>query len=53
MAWRPALNAALLWQLRKQKNFTRSQGWLAFLLRLIIAVLVMAAALLGAHASHA
>ncbi len=42
------LNAALLyWQLRKQKIFTPQPGWLAFLLRLIIAVLVMAAALLG------
>ena len=41
------LNAALLyWQLRKQK-FSPAAGWLAFLLRLIIAVLVMAAALLG------
>ena len=42
------LNAALLyWQLRKQKIFTPQPGWLAFLLRLIIAVLVMASALLG------
>ncbi|WP_340581770.1 lipid II flippase MurJ, partial [Klebsiella pneumoniae] len=33
------LNAALLyWQLRKQKIFTPQPGWLAFLLRLIIAV---------------
>lgn len=36
------LNAALLyWQLRKQKIFTPQPGWLAFLLRLIIAVLVI------------
>ena len=39
--------ALLYWQLRKQKIFTPQPGWLAFLLRLIIAVLVMAAALLG------
>ena len=42
------LNAALLyWQLRKQKIFTPQPGWLTFLLRLVAAVVVMAAALLG------
>jgi len=42
------LNASLLyWQLRKQKIFTPQPGWQRFLLRLIIAVVVMAAALLG------
>ena len=42
------LNAALLyWQLRKQKIFTPQPGWRSFLLRLIFAVLVMSAALLG------
>lgn len=42
------LNAALLyWQLRRQKIFTPQPGWGAFLLRLITAVVVMSAALLG------
>jgi len=42
------LNAALLyWQLRKQKIFTPQPGWFVFLLPLVIAVLVMAAALVG------
>ncbi|WP_313110948.1 murein biosynthesis integral membrane protein MurJ [Pseudescherichia sp.] len=42
------LNASLLyWQLRKQKIFTPQPGWQRFLLRLVVAVMVMAAALLG------
>jgi len=42
------LNAGLLyWQLRKQQIFTPQPGWASFLLRLVIAVLVMAAALVG------
>ena len=42
------LNAALLyWQLRKQKIFTPQPGWFLFLLRLVIAVIIMSAALLG------
>ena len=42
------LNAALLyWQLRKQKIFTPQPGWFLFLLRLMIAVIIMSAALLG------
>jgi len=42
------LNAGLLyWQLRKQQIFTPQPGWSSFLLRLVIAVLVMAAALVG------
>ena len=42
------LNASLLyWQLRKQKIFTPQPGWQRFLLRLVVAVVVMAAALLG------
>lgn len=42
------LNASLLyWQLRKQKIFTPEPGWGRFLSRLIVAVVVMAAALLG------
>ena len=42
------LNACLLyWQLRKQDIFTPQPGWKSFLLRLVIAVLVMAAALVG------
>ncbi|CCJ79771.1 Proposed peptidoglycan lipid II flippase MurJ [Cronobacter dublinensis 1210] len=42
------LNASLLyWQLRKRKIFQPQPGWGAFLTRLIIAVLVMSAALLG------
>ncbi len=42
------LNAGLLyWQLRKQDIFTPQPGWRSFLVRLIVAVLVMSAALLG------
>lgn len=42
------LNASLLyWQLRKQKIFQPEPGWARFLIRLIIAVLVMAGALVG------
>ena len=42
------LNAGLLyWQLRKQKIFQPQPGWMRFLMRLFIAVVVMAAALLG------
>ena len=42
------LNAGLLyWQLRKQDIFTPQPGWAGFLLRLAIAVVVMAAALVG------
>ncbi|WP_312685629.1 murein biosynthesis integral membrane protein MurJ [Kosakonia sp.] len=42
------LNAGLLyWQLRKQKIFTPQPGWSRFLIRLVIAVVVMAVALLG------
>lgn len=42
------LNASLLyWQLRKQKIFTPEPGWGKFLTRLIAAVVVMAAVLLG------
>lgn len=42
------LNAALLyWQLRKQQIFQPQPGWCSFLVRLLIAVVVMAAALIG------
>ena len=42
------LNAGLLyWQLRKQNIFTPQPGWMRFLIRLIVAVLVMAAVLVG------
>lgn len=42
------LNAGLLyWQLRKQQIFTPQAGWGRFLTRLIIAVVVMAAVLMG------
>ena len=42
------LNAGLLyWQLRKQDIFTPQPGWARFLVRLLVAVLVMSAALLG------
>ncbi|MBJ3815497.1 murein biosynthesis integral membrane protein MurJ [Shimwellia pseudoproteus] len=42
------LNAGLLyWQLRKQDIFQPQPGWRSFLVRLIVAVLVMAAVLLG------
>ncbi|STD46848.1 integral membrane protein MviN [Edwardsiella tarda] len=42
------LNAGLLyWQLRRQKLFTPLAGWLGFLLKLLAAVLVMAAVLVG------
>lgn len=41
------LNAGLLyWQLRKQNIFTQP-GWMGFLIRLVIAVLVMSAVLVG------
>lgn len=40
------LNAGLLyWQLRKKKLFTPRQGWLTFMLKLVLAVLVMAGVL--------
>ncbi len=39
--------AAVLWQLRKQNIFTPQPGWMWFLMRLIISVLVMAAVLFG------
>jgi putative peptidoglycan lipid II flippase len=42
------LNAALLyWQLRKKAIFQPQPGWLGFLLRLLLAVAIMAAALFG------
>lgn len=42
------LNAGLLfWQLRKRNIFQPQAGWLVFLFKLVVAVLVMAAALLG------
>lgn len=42
------INASLLyWQLRKRNLFTPLPGWQLFLLRLVIAVLVMSAALVG------
>ncbi|AHG18355.1 membrane protein [Chania multitudinisentens RB-25] len=42
------LNASLLyWQLRKQKIFQPQPGWAMFLMKLVIAVLVMSAVLLG------
>ena len=42
------LNASLLyWQLRKQNIFTPQAGWGRFLVRLLVAVLVMAAALVA------
>lgn len=42
------LNAGLLyWQLRKKNMFQPQPGWPAFLTRLVIAVVVMAAALVG------
>ncbi|WP_213990965.1 murein biosynthesis integral membrane protein MurJ [Sodalis sp. dw_96] len=42
------LNAGLLyWQLRKKNMFQPQPGWLSFLVRMVIAVLVMAAVLLG------
>jgi len=42
------LNAGLLyWQLRKKKMFQPQPGWSSFLIRLVIAVLVMSAVLLG------
>jgi putative peptidoglycan lipid II flippase len=43
------LNAGLLfWQLRKQQLFTPQPGWTKFLAKLVLAVLVMAAVLVGA-----
>ena len=42
------LNAGLLyWQLRKQKIFQPQPGWALFLTKLVIAVLVMSAVLIG------
>lgn len=42
------LNAGLLyWQLRKKNMFLPQPGWASFLIRLVIAVLVMSAVLLG------
>ncbi|AFJ47512.1 murein biosynthesis integral membrane protein MurJ [Shimwellia blattae] len=42
------LNASLLfWQLRKQDIFQPQPGWRGFLVRLVVAVVVMAAVLLG------
>jgi putative peptidoglycan lipid II flippase len=42
------LNASLLyWQLRKQKIFQPQPGWTMFLIKLVVAVLVMSAVLLG------
>jgi putative peptidoglycan lipid II flippase len=42
------LNAGLLyWQLRKQDIFTPQAGWASFLIRLLVAVCVMSAALVG------
>lgn len=42
------LNAGLLyWQLRRQAIFQPQPGWMSFLLRLLIAVVVMAAVLVG------
>ena len=42
------LNASLLyWQLRKQKIFQPQPGWALFLTKLVIAVLVMSAVLIG------
>lgn len=42
------LNASLLyWQLRKQNIFTPAAGWGLFLVKLVLAVLLMSAALLG------
>ncbi len=41
-------NAAMLyWQLRRRKIFQPQPGWLRFVVRLLIAVIVMAAVLLG------
>ncbi len=48
------LNASLLyWQLRKQKIFTPQPGWMAFLLRLVVAVLVMSGVLFRYVTYHA
>lgn len=42
------LNASLLyWQMRKRNIFTPQPGWGTFLLRIVVAVVVMAAALIG------
>ncbi|HKS34232.1 MAG TPA: murein biosynthesis integral membrane protein MurJ [Enterobacteriaceae bacterium] len=42
------LNAGLLyWQMRKRNIFTPQPGWGSFLLRIVVAVLVMTAALIG------
>lgn len=43
------LNASLLyWQLRKQKIFQPQPGWAIFLIKLVVAVVAMAAVLIGA-----
>ncbi len=48
------LNASLLyWQLRKQKIFTPQPGWVWFLARLVISVVVMSAVLFGDALYHA
>lgn len=42
------LNASLLyWQMRKRNIFTPQPGWGAFLVRIVVAVVVMAVALIG------
>ncbi|NEY29741.1 murein biosynthesis integral membrane protein MurJ [Escherichia coli] len=42
------LNASLLyWQLRKQKMYIPQPGWALFLLKLVVAVVIMAAVLIG------
>lgn len=42
------LNAGLLyWQLRKQKMYIPQPGWVVFLTKLVIAVVIMAAVLIG------
>lgn len=42
------INAGLLyWQLRRQKLFQPQPGWLGFICRLMLAVIIMAAALVG------
>ena len=42
------INSALLyWQLRKRNHFQPKAGWLSFFVKLVVALLVMTAALLG------
>ncbi|MDN6116091.1 MAG: lipid II flippase MurJ, partial [Enterobacterales bacterium] len=42
------LNASLLyWQLRKQKMYIPQPGWALFLVKLVVAVVIMAAVLIG------